>query len=109
MRKSDIAVYVAKRASLSKVQSERAVIAFLQAIRGALVNEESISLPEFSTFSMRSRSERIGRNHHKGESIVIAASKVSPLRVGKTLRETVRQRSAGLGRSVNRPKAPRRI
>ncbi|MYA95752.1 MAG: hypothetical protein F4056_07620 [Chloroflexi bacterium] len=70
--------------------AEQAVNALLETNKGALVNGETVSLPEFGTFSTRSRSARRRRNPRTRESIVIAASKTPSLKAGKTLRYAVR-------------------
>ncbi len=66
MRKSDIAVHVADRDSLPRAQAEHAVNALLEAIRGALANGETVSLPGFCMFSMRSRPTQRGRSPRAG-------------------------------------------
>ena len=90
MRKSDIAAHAAERDSLSRAETERAVDALLEVIRGALANGERVSLAGFGTFYTKNRSARRGRNPRTGESIAIAASKVPSFRAGKKFRDAVR-------------------
>ncbi len=51
----------------SKAETERAVNALLEAIRGALASGETVSPAGFGTFPARSRAARQGRNPGTGE------------------------------------------
>ena len=95
MKKSDLSAHVATQAALSKVQAHSAVDAVFSAITETLARDESVVLPGFGTFTIKTRAARQGRNPHTGESIAIAASKASSFKPGETLREAVR---AGPGR-----------
>ena len=90
MRKADIAVEIAGRASLTKAQAKSAVNAVFEVIRDALANGDAVSVNGFGRFSTKSRSARTGRNPRTGESVAIAASKAPSFKAGKALRDRVR-------------------
>ena len=92
MKKSDLSAHVATQAALSKVQAHSAVDAVFSAITETLARDESVVLPGFGTFTIKTRAARQGRNPHTGESIAIAASRVPSFKPGKTLRDAVRAR-----------------
>jgi nucleoid DNA-binding protein len=55
----------------------------------ALQNGESISLVGFSTFAVKARAARDGRNPQTGATIKIAAAKLPGFKAGKTLKDAV--------------------
>ena len=89
MKKSEIAVHVADRTSVSKADAEVAVDAVLGAITDILAKGESVSIAGFGAFTVKHRAARQGRNPRTGESIEIAASTVPSFKAGNTLRDTV--------------------
>ena len=97
MKKSDLSASVAAEASLSKADAETAFNAVLGSIGDALAKGETVSIVGFGTFTVKDRPARQGRNFRTGESIAIAASKVSSFKAEKGLRVSV----TGLG-SANR-------
>ena len=111
---------VASRASLSKAEAAVAFDGVFEAIQDALATGDSVAATGFGTFSVRSRPAPTGRNPRTGESVEIAASRALSFKAGKTLRDAVRQRSAGAmskywrhlrgrsGAEVNRPVPCRR-
>ena len=95
MRKADLTVEVAGRASLTKAQARSAVNAVFEVIGDALTNGDTVSVTGFGTFATRSRAARTGRNPRTGESVAIAASKTPSFKAGKALRARLRKRRPG--------------
>lgn len=90
MNKSDLAAAAQEGANITKAQSGAAVNAVLEAIQGALVAGDSVTIPGFGTFSVRHTSARTGRNPADGSTIQIAASKVVRFKAGATLKAAVK-------------------
>ncbi len=89
MNKSDLIDAVARKAEMSKADAGRAVDAFLGAVTGALMEEDTVSLIGFGTFSVKHRAARMGRNPRTGEAIQIKASKNPAFKAGKGLKDAV--------------------
>lgn len=75
MTKSDLIDAVAKGAGLSKKDSEAAVDAAMEAIKGAIKKEGTFRYPGFGTFSVKKRKARTGINPQTKEKIKVKASK----------------------------------
>ena len=95
MKKSDIAVRVARQAPLSKAAAEVAVNAVFEAVGDALARGDKVTVSGFGTFATRNRSARTGRNPRTGESMAIAASKTPSFKAGKALRARLRKGGPG--------------
>ena len=91
MNKSDLVTAVAEGASLSKKDAEKAVVAFEEAVKKALVNGEKVQLIGFGTFEVSERPARTGINPQTKETIEIAASKAVHFKAGKALKDAVNE------------------
>lgn len=90
MNKSELIAKIAEKSGLTKVDSTKALDAFLETVEDALVEEEKVQLVGFGTFEVRHRKEREGRNpRNPEEKIHIPASKAPVFKAGKTLKEAV--------------------
>ncbi|MCF6262412.1 MAG: HU family DNA-binding protein [Xanthomonadales bacterium] len=89
MNKSDLIDAIAKKTETSKVDAGKAVDAFVAAVTGALMEEDTVSLIGFGTFSVKHRAARMGRNPRTGEAIQIKASKNPTFKAGKALKDAV--------------------
>jgi nucleoid DNA-binding protein len=89
MNKSELISAIAADAGLTKADSERALNAVMDAVKGALKKGESVQLVGFGTFSVSQRSARTGRNPQTGAEIKIAAKKVAKFKAGKALDQAV--------------------
>ncbi|WP_202108098.1 HU family DNA-binding protein [Succinivibrio dextrinosolvens] len=92
MNKTELVDAIAKRSSLTKVDSKKALEAFLAAVQGALVKGDSVQLIGFGTFKVSARKARQGRNPRTGEVIKIAASKVPVFSAGSALKDAVNKK-----------------
>lgn len=75
MNKSDLINEIAAKAGLNKVAAKAALDACLESIAQALVNNDSVKLIGFGTFSIVEKPERTGINPQTKEKIKIAARK----------------------------------
>ncbi|MBE6424005.1 HU family DNA-binding protein [Succinivibrio dextrinosolvens] len=92
MNKTELVDAIAKRSSLTKVDSKKALEAFLAAVQGALVKGDAVQLIGFGTFKVSARKARQGRNPRTGEVIKIAASKVPVFSAGSALKDAVNKK-----------------
>jgi len=86
VNKSDLIEAISLEADVPKAAAKRILNAATRAINNSLTNGECVSLVGFGTFSVKSRSARIGRNPKTGTSIQIAAANTIHFKPGKTLK-----------------------
>ena len=89
MNKSELISAVATESGLSKVDSKKAVDAFVAAVTSALKGGDKVSLVGFGTFSVTERSEREGINPSTKAKITIPAKKVAKFKAGAELAESL--------------------
>jgi DNA-binding protein HU-beta len=89
VNKSELIDAIAASADLSKASAGRALDAALEAVTGALKNNDSVALVGFGTFSVKQRAARTGRNPQTGNPIQIAAATVPAFKAGKALEDAV--------------------
>ena len=89
MNKNDLISKIAAATNFSKVDSQKALDAVLEALTAALADGEEIRLVNFGTFLVVKRKATSGRNPRTGEPLKIAASKQPKFRPGKQLKEAV--------------------
>jgi DNA-binding protein HU-beta len=89
MNKTDLIEKIAAGSGLTKVDSKKALEATLDAIAGALVNNDKVALVGFGTFSVNERPAREGINPSTKQKIQIAAKKVVKFKAGSELAEKV--------------------
>ncbi len=89
MNKSELVTLIAEKAELSKKDSEKALVATLEAITETLAKGDKIQLVGFGTFDVSERKERTGVNPSTKKKIVIPASKAPKFKAGKALKDAV--------------------
>lgn len=90
MNKAELLTKMAEKSQLTKVESERALNAFIETVTEALADNEKVQLVGFGTFESRARKAREGRNPRNPEEVIkIPASKAPVFRSGKALKEAV--------------------
>ncbi len=89
MNKSELIDAIAASADIPKAAAGRALDATIEAVTGALKNDEQVVLVGFGTFSVKDRAARTGRNPQTGEPIQIKAAKVPGFKPGKALKDAV--------------------
>lgn len=90
MNKEMLITAIAEKTDMTKVQSEKALVAFMDTVKEELVKGEKVSLVGFGTFEVTERAERQGRNPQTGQSITIAASKSPKFNSGKALKDALK-------------------
>ncbi len=89
MNKSELIDAIAASADIPKAAAGRALDATIEAITGALKEDDQVVLVGFGTFSVKDRAARTGRNPQTGEPIQIKAAKVPGFKPGKALKDAV--------------------
>jgi len=89
MNKTDLIARLAEDIGGTKTESEAYLNGLLGLITKTLAAGESIVLPGFGTFEVRSRAARTGRNPQTGATIEIAAAKVPAFKPGAVLKKNV--------------------
>lgn len=76
MNKTELISAIAEKANLSKVDAKAALDAMIEAIGGALENNDKVAILGFGTFSVNEKPARTGINPQTKQKIEIAARKV---------------------------------
>lgn len=94
MNKKELIDEVAKKAEITKKESEKAVKATIETIAEALAKKDKVQLIGFGTFEVRERKERIGHNPATQEEIKIPAASAPAFRPAKVLKTMVNEKPA---------------
>ncbi len=90
MNKTDLVNAIAAGAGLSKVDAKKALDATLEAIEGALKNNDKVALVGFGTFEVSKRAARQGINPATKQAITIEAKNVVKFKAGAQLADAVK-------------------
>ena len=88
MIKQGIVSRVAPKMGITKVKSEVAVDAVLNALKDAMKRGERIELRGFGVFVVKPRKSGIGRNPRTGDEVPIPPGKTVRFKPGKEIRFT---------------------
>jgi integration host factor subunit alpha len=91
--RSQLGEAVYQEVGLSRNESAELFEAILDKISETLASGESVKLSSFGSFSVRSKSERIGRNPKTGEEVPILPRKVVVFRPSQVLKDRIRASS----------------
>ena len=89
MNKSGLIDAMAKTSGLSKVDSKKALDAFIQSVSQTLTSGDKLTLVGFGTFSISTRSARTGIHPSNKQKIQIPAKKVVKFKAGNELAESI--------------------
>ena len=87
--RSQLSEAVYQEVGLSRNESSDIFESVLAKISETLANGESVKLSSFGSFSVRSKSERIGRNPKTGEEVPILPRKVIVFRPSQVLKNKI--------------------
>lgn len=88
LTKRNLAIRIAEETGLTQQQVVAVIQKTLDVIVDALRDGQTIEFRKFGVFDVRERRQRIGRNPHKPDQVVvIPARKVVRFRPGKTMKE----------------------
>ena len=89
MNKAELIDAIAAETKLTKVDTKKALDAFMKVTSGALKKGQRVALVGFGSFSVVKRNARTGRNPQTGKEIKIAAKKVVKFAPGAELKAKV--------------------
>lgn len=89
MNKTELIAAMAEKSGLTKKDSEKALLAFIESVEGALKQGEKVQLVGFGTFEVKSRAARTGINPQTKKPVKIAASKAPAFKAGKALKDAL--------------------
>ena len=89
MNRTELISAMSEKSELTKVDTEKALKAFIDTVTEELKNGGKVQLVGFGTFEVAERAERQGRNPKTGEAITISASKSPKFKAGKALKDIV--------------------
>ena len=89
LTRMDLSEAIYKQVGLSRNESADLVESVLNHISDALVEGNSVKISSFGTFSVRDKSERIGRNPKTGEEVPITPRRVLTFRPSHLMKERV--------------------
>ena len=89
MNRTELISAMSEKSELTKVDTEKALKAFIDTVTEELKNGGKVQLVGFGTFEVTERAERQGRNPKTGEAITIPASKSPKFKAGKALKDIV--------------------
>ena len=88
MRKLDIANSVKEKVGgMSRKEAGMLIDILLGTVKEALIQGENVKIGGFGSFNVRNKQDRIGRNPHTGEELVIPGRRVLTFRPSQLLRE----------------------
>lgn len=90
MNKAELITAIAAQSNLTKIDSKKALDAFIHVAGETLKSGERLTLVGFGSFSVTERNARNGRNPRTGETIQIEAKKVVKFKPGAELEELVK-------------------
>ena len=90
MNKNEMVARIAEKTELTKKDAEKAIAAFVDAVKETVAKGESVQLIGFGTFEARKRNAREARNPRTGEKIKIKATKVPAFKAGKAFKDAVK-------------------
>ena len=89
MNKSEMIAAIADKTGMSKKDSEKALVAFIEEVTAALKAGDKVQLVGFGSFEVKKRAARLGRNPRTKTTIQIPESKSPVFKAGKALKDEV--------------------
>ena len=83
MTKADIVNNIAKETGIEKVLVQQVVEAFMENVKGSLIENEPVYLRGFGSFIIKERAQKVARNISKGTTITIPAHNIPAFKPAK--------------------------
>jgi DNA-binding protein HU-beta len=90
MTKADIVADIVAETGLDKLETQKVVESFMEAIKVSLTKGENVYLRGFGSFIVKERAKKTGRNISKNTTIVIPAHNIPAFKPAKTFVEEVK-------------------
>ena len=95
LTRMDLSEAVFREVGLSRNESAQLVESIIQHMSDALVRGEQVKISSFGTFSLRSKSARVGRNPKTGEEVPISPRRVLSFRPSHLMKDRVSRGTLG--------------
>ena len=89
LTRMDLSESVFKEVGLSRNESAQLVEQVLQHVSDALAGGETVKISSFGTFSLRSKTARVGRNPKTGDEVPISPRRVLTFRPSHLMKDRV--------------------
>ena len=89
LTRMDLSEAVFREVGLSRNESAQLVERVLEMMSDALVDGEQVKISSFGTFSVRSKTARVGRNPKTGEEVPISPRRVMTFRPSHLMKDRV--------------------
>jgi len=89
LTRMDLSEAVFREVGLSRNESAQLVERVLELMSDALVEGEQVKISSFGTFSVRSKTARVGRNPKTGEEVPISPRRVLTFRPSHLMKDRV--------------------
>ena len=89
LTRMDLSEAVFREVGLSRNESASLVERVLEVMSDALVEGEQVKISSFGTFSVRSKTARVGRNPKTGEEVPISPRRVMTFRPSHLMKDRV--------------------
>ncbi|WP_341861105.1 integration host factor subunit alpha [Gymnodinialimonas sp. 57CJ19] len=89
LTRMDLSEAVFREVGLSRNESAQLVERVLELMSDALVDGEQVKISSFGTFSVRSKTARVGRNPKTGEEVPISPRRVLTFRPSHLMKDRV--------------------
>lgn len=89
LTRMDLSEAVFREVGLSRNESAQLVERVLEMMSDALVDGEQVKISSFGTFSVRSKTARVGRNPKTGEEVPISPRRVLTFRPSHLMKDRV--------------------
>ncbi len=84
MTKADIVNEISKSTGVEKAQVQQVVEAFMDSIKGSLVEGENVYLRGFGSFIVKKRAQKVARNISKNITMTIPAHNIPAFKPSKS-------------------------
>ncbi|SFR04345.1 integration host factor subunit alpha [Poseidonocella sedimentorum] len=95
LTRMDLSEAVFREVGLSRNESAQLVESVLSLMSEALVRGEQVKISSFGTFSVRGKTERVGRNPKTGEEVPILPRRVLTFRPSHLMKDRVAEGNRG--------------
>ena len=90
MTKADIVNNIAKQTGAEKVLVQEIVEAFMENVKGSLIENEPVYLRGFGSFIIKERAQKVARNISKGTTLTIPAHNIPAFKPAKSFASKVK-------------------
>lgn len=91
MTKADVVNEISKDTGIEKVTVQRTIEAFMETVKGSLVQGENVYLRGFGSFIIKKRAEKTARNISKNTTIIIPEHFIPSFKPSKSFISKVKE------------------